>query len=207
MEVALEVEQSPRDGAHDHGAERPGDVEAGDGAGAKVGGEPLHEIEEDSGEEAGLGHAEEEADYVELERSADEDHSHGNEAPGEHDPGEPAARAEAVEQEVGGDLACGVAEEEEAGAEAVDGGGEVQVAVHLQRGEADVDAVHVGGAVAEGDEGDETPGGLAQGGGGDGVFVDGRGRRLFRHGRRPQSGGMFGRYHPVARAAQGLVAR
>ena len=97
-------------------------------------------------------------------------------APGDHDAGEPAARSEAVEQKVRGDLAGGVAEEEEARAEAVDGGAEVQVAVHLEGGEADVDAIHVGGAVAEGDEGNEAQGSFAHGGAADGC-VCGEGLR------------------------------
>ena len=65
---------------------------------------------------------------------------------------EPAAGAEAVECEVGWDFADGVAEEEDSGAEAIDCAAEVQGLVHLEGGEADVGAVHVGAAVAEGDE-------------------------------------------------------
>ena len=166
------LSSAPATSSHEDGAERKGDVEAADGAGAEFGWEPLHEVEDDAGEEAGFGHAEEEASGVELERRSDEHHAHGEQAPGDHDAGEPAARSEAVEQQVGGDLAGGVAEEEEAGAEAVDGGAEVQVAVHLECGEADVDAVHVGDAVAERDEGDETPGGFAGCRAADGVLCD-----------------------------------
>ncbi len=167
-ELAVEVEERAGDESHEGGAEGQGDVEAADGAGAQLGREPLHEVEDDSGEEAGLGHAEEEAHGVELRWSADEEHADGEQAPGDHDAGEPAACAEAIEQEVGGNLAGGVAEEEEAGAEAVGGGAEVQIAIHLERGEADVDAIHVGGAVSEGDEGDEAQRGFAHGGCADG---------------------------------------
>ena len=130
---------------------------------------PLQDVEDDSGEEAGFRHAQQKAGGVELHRRADEHHRHGDDAPGDHNAGEPAARAEAVEQEVGGDLAGGVAEEEEARAEAIDGVGEVKIGVHLELGVADVDAIHVGDAVAERDERNQPPSGFAEGGAGDGI--------------------------------------
>ncbi len=173
-EVSVEVEECAGDEAHEDEAERQGDEEAADGAGAEVGWEPMREVEDDAGKEAGFGDAEEEARGVELPGGADEEHGHGEDSPGDHDAGEPAAGSEAVEEQVRGNLAGGVAEEEEAGAEAVDGGAEVEVAVHLEPGEADVDAVHVGCAVAEGDEGDEALGGFAHGGCADGCADGGR---------------------------------
>jgi len=48
-----------------------------------------------------------------------------------------------VEDEVAGDFEEEVAEEEDAGADAVDSFGEAEVGEHLQLGEADVDAVDV----------------------------------------------------------------
>ena len=59
-EASIEVKKRAGDESHEDGAERQGDVEAADGAGAQLGRKPLHEVEDDSGEEAGLGHAEEE---------------------------------------------------------------------------------------------------------------------------------------------------
>ena len=102
-------------------------------------------------------------------------HAHRDDSPGDHDAGQPAACSEAVEEEIRGDLAGGVADEEEARAEAIDGVREVQVAVHLECGEGDVDAVHVGDAVAKADERDQPPGGFAKGVGGDLCFVWGGG--------------------------------
>ena len=162
-EAAVEAEEGSGEGAHDRRGERQGDVEAADGAGAVLGWEPLREVIDDAGEEASLCHAEEEAHGVELRRGADEEHADGDDSPGEHDAGQPAAGTEADEEEVRRDLAEGVAEEEDACAEAVHGGGEVEVAVHEGGGEADVDAIHVRGTVAEGDERDEAAGGLAEG--------------------------------------------
>jgi hypothetical protein len=50
----------------------------------------------------------------------------------------PAARAEPFEQQVARHLEQAVADEQDARAEPVDGGGETEVAVHLQRGVAEV---------------------------------------------------------------------
>ena len=169
VRASVKVEQRAGYGSHQDSAEWTRDVEAADRAGAVFRREPLHEIEDDSREEACLGHAEAESGDVELHRRADEEHAHGDEAPGEHDAGEPAAGAEAVQREVRRDLADSVAEEEDSRAEAVHRSAEVQGLVHLQGGEGDVGAVHVGAAVSEGDEGDEAPGGLAQGRAGDGA--------------------------------------
>ena len=72
-ELALEIEEGAGDGSHEDRDQRIGDVEAGDGPGAHVRGEPLHEVEDDSGEEAGFGHAEQEAGDVELDGRADEE--------------------------------------------------------------------------------------------------------------------------------------
>src|ERR1035437_616471 len=138
--------------AHDDGAARERDVEARDRAGSHVRRIPLPQVEDDSWKEAGFGHAQEEAGDVELHRGADEHHSHRNHAPRDHDAAEPFPRTEAVEHEVGWYLAGRVAEEEEARAEAVNSVREVKVAVHLQRGVTDVDAVHVSRAVAQSDE-------------------------------------------------------
>ena len=87
MRAAVEVEERAGDGSHEYAAERERDVEAADGAGALLRREPLHEIEDDSGEESCLRHAEEEAGDVELHGRADEEHADGDEAPGEHDAG------------------------------------------------------------------------------------------------------------------------
>src|SRR5437773_3073069 len=60
-ELAVEVQKRAGDESHEGGAKGEGDVETADGAGAQLGRKPLHEVEDDSGEEAGLGHAAEEA--------------------------------------------------------------------------------------------------------------------------------------------------
>ncbi len=56
---------------------------------------------------------------------------------------------EAHQQEVGGDFEQRVAEKKQTGAEAVQGGREVQIRIHALGGEADIDTVHVGNTVAD----------------------------------------------------------
>ena len=162
VRAAIEVEQYAGDSTHEDPGERERDVEAADGAGTLFRRKPLHEVEDDSGEEACLRHAEEEACDVELHGCPDKEHANGYQAPGQHDAREPAAGAEAVQCEVGGYFADGIAEKEEAGAEAVDCAAEVQGLIHLEGGEADVGAIHVRAAIAECDERDQAKGGLAE---------------------------------------------
>ena len=99
-EVSIEIEKRAGDESHEDRAEWQGDVEAADGAGAQLSREPLHEIEDDSGKKAGLGHAKQKTHGVKLRRCADEEHGHGEDPPCDHDAGEPAACSEAIEQEV-----------------------------------------------------------------------------------------------------------
>ena len=68
----------------------------------------------------------------------------GDESPADHDAGNPAPRAEAFEEEVAGHFEQEVADEEDTGAPAVDGGGEAEVAVHVECGETNVHAVDEG---------------------------------------------------------------
>ena len=83
-----------------------------------------------------------------------------------------------MEDEIARDFEREVADEEHPCSEAVDGFAEPEVAEHLQPREADVDAVKVGGDVAEHDERQQPPGDFAVGG----DFVGGRRRVTQVHG-------------------------
>jgi len=58
-------------------------------------------------------------------------------------------RAESDQQQVRRHFEQGVAQKKQTAAQTVDRGTEAQILVHLQGGKADVDAVHVGDAIAE----------------------------------------------------------
>ena len=81
---------------------------------------PVSEVQDDAGEEAGLEDAEQEARNVELRRRRDEHHRRGDDAPAEHDAQQRLARADPLEHQVARHLEQEVADEEDAGAQAVD---------------------------------------------------------------------------------------
>ena len=104
-------------------------------------GEPPGEVEDDAGEKAGLGGTEQEPEHVELAGLGDEEGAGGEDAPDDHDRGEPAARPEPVQHQVAGHAEDHVAEREDPCAEAEDRVGEVEVVLELELREAHVHAV------------------------------------------------------------------
>jgi uncharacterized protein YhaN len=66
-------------------------------------------------------------------------------------------RAGARHQQVGRHLEQEIADEEDAGADAIHGIAELQVGLHLQLGEADIDAVQIGRDKAQEQERHEAP--------------------------------------------------
>jgi len=93
-------------------------------------------------------------------------------APAQHDPGDPFARAEPLEHQVGRYLEDKIGDEEDTGTEAVGGLRQAEVGVHRQRGEADIDPIQVGDKIANDQERDEPPRHLRDGP--DFHFVHGR---------------------------------
>ena len=67
----------------------------------------------------------------------------GHQAPDDQAGSQPDARAQSVQREIAGHLQDHVAEEKDAGPEAEYRGAESQCMVHLQTGEAEIDAVQV----------------------------------------------------------------
>ena len=136
---------------------------------------PISEIEDDAGKESGFGGPQEKAYEVEAAGAAHQGHAAGENSPGGHDDGDPAARPEAQQDEVAGNFEECVAKEEEAGTGAVDGVGESQVAADGERCEAEIDAVEIGENVKREEKWDEPPENPAQNAVGlDDGSVDGR---------------------------------
>ena len=77
--------------------------------------------------------------------------------PHHHQAGDPAPWPDAVQGDVAGHAEQRVGDEEQAGAEAVHGVAEVQVAAHLHLGKADVDAVQMGKQVTHQQQGHQAP--------------------------------------------------
>src|SRR5260370_1804472 len=121
-------------------------------------GEPVAEIEDDSREEAGFREAEQEPEDIEANRASGEGHRDRDQAPGDHDPADPEARSDIVQDDGGGHFEGEVAEEEDARAEAEHLRRQAHILVHGQRGEAYVDAIEKGYEVKEHQERNEPPG-------------------------------------------------
>src|SRR5216684_1146441 len=84
-------------------------------------------------------------------------HRHRDDTPRNHDSADPDTRADPPQHEIAGYLEYEIADEEDAGAEAEGGGAQPELAVHLERGETDVDAVEVGDDVEYEEEGNQLP--------------------------------------------------
>jgi len=94
--------------------------------------------------EAGFQTADQKAQNVERGFTGDKHHGCRGDTPGNHDAGDPAFRTDLVQNHVARNFEQEIADEKDAGAEAVDGIAEAEIALHLQLGEADVDAVQIG---------------------------------------------------------------
>ena len=103
----------------------------------------MAEIERDTGKITGLGRAEEEPQQVEAPRALDEDRRRGDQAPADHDPREPRARPDAIQDHVARHFEQAVAEKQYARPVAELRGRQSDLLVHLQRGKADIISVQV----------------------------------------------------------------
>src|SRR6202042_3755947 len=92
----------------------------------------------------------------------DEGGERRDDAPADHDAGDPAPRPEPVEREVARDLEHGVADEQDAGADAELGRGKAELLIHGERRKADIGAVEVVDDIGEGQERNDPPGNLLE---------------------------------------------
>src|SRR6185312_3655300 len=156
-EDAVHLQQRARQRAADDRGDRNRHHEPRDRARALRGREPLPEVVRDAGKESRFSRTQQKPQQVEAPRALHEDRRGGNHAPADHDPREPHARADAIEDHVARDLEQAVAEEQNAGAVAELGRRQPELAVHRQRGEADVVPVEVVEDVREGEDGQQAP--------------------------------------------------
>ncbi|MNR24438.1 hypothetical protein D3C85_1415160 [compost metagenome] len=113
---------------------------AGDGQGhdehrshhpSAMAGEPGGEVEDNAGKESRLGDTDQQPQRVEGQRRLDEHHCRRQKTPADHDPGNPATSAEAVQGDVAGNFEDQITEEEYPRAQAINGFTEFQVIEHL----------------------------------------------------------------------------
>ncbi|MNZ80759.1 hypothetical protein D3C78_994030 [compost metagenome] len=151
------VEDPARQRTAEHAGHRHGDGEQRGHLPAVAGRIPAVDVDQDAGEEAGLGGTEQESQDVEAGRPLHQQQAGRQGAPDHHDGGDPAARPEAFQHQVAGHAAEHVGDEEHPGAETVDGLAEAEIGAHLQLGEADVDPIEMGEEVADQQQGHQLP--------------------------------------------------
>src|SRR5262249_14886296 len=120
-------------------------------------GEPISEIEHNTGEKAGLGDTEQKAYRNEAFRPCDEGACGGQNPPGEHDTSDPTSSSHALKDQVARNLEDDIPKEEYAGPEAIHEGTEAQILVHGQCRHGNVGAVNVGDAICDQDKWHDSP--------------------------------------------------
>ncbi len=162
--VGADAQEEVRDlGAHDL---RDGGrhEEEGEGARPVAAREPVGEVDDHPGIEAGLRQAQQEPHEVEVERRPDGGGERGHDAPGDHDAGDPEAGAPLLDDERARDLEEEVAQEEDAGAEADDRVVEAgQLPGHGELGDGHVRAIDERDDVGDEADREETQVGLPPG--------------------------------------------
>ena len=111
-------------------------------------------------EKSGFGDSEQKPQKVEGDRCSNKHHRDRNNAPANHDSRDPEPRADAIENEVAWHLKEAIAEKEHPGTESENSRAELQVGIHLQGGETDVDPVEPGHNVKEKEKRDKAQGDL-----------------------------------------------
>ncbi len=151
---------APEIGPSHQGGERDRRHEQRDDARPLARREPIGEIEDDAGEEAGFGDTEQEAHDVEARLPADQGHGGGDDPPAHHDARDPDARAESLQREIARHLEQEIADEEDAGAGSEHRRREAEILVHGERGEADIHPVEEIHRVAKDEKREEPARGL-----------------------------------------------
>ena len=144
----VHAEDQPGYRGADHRRYRDRGHEATDHASAILRREPVGQEQNDSGKETGLGRAEQEPDDKEAPSVPDQRHGGREQPPGHHNPGNPKPRPEPLERQIARHFEEEVPEKEDPGAPAEHCRSETEIAVHLQRGKADIDAIQVANEVA-----------------------------------------------------------
>src|SRR5580698_7389537 len=156
-----QAQQHPGDRRSDDRRNRDRQHEQADHPGAVHGRKPQGQIEDDAGKEAGLAGAEQQTQRIENTRRRnsgrrryrwDEGEGRRNDPPGDHDACDPDARADLFQEDVGGDFEQEISDEEQSRAQSESGFAQTERLVHVQLGEADIDAIEIGYEIAQDQE-------------------------------------------------------
>src|SRR5579862_5956361 len=153
----MDLQKNCRERAADDGRRRNRREEDRDGLAAIFRAVPVTQINDDARDETGFRDTQNEAQPVELLLAADQARERRDQAPGDHDAGDPLARAPDFREYGPGHFEQKIPNEENAAAEAEDVVRKAQFAGHLQAGEAYVYAVEIGDQVEQEHERHQPP--------------------------------------------------
>lgn len=122
--------------------------EDGGGLAALASRNPPGEVEDDCREEPGFGSSQQEPEHVEHHFVLDEGHQEGDDAPADHNAGQPHLGAVLLHHHVAGKFEDGVGDEEQPSPEAVGRGPDANVGLKVFVGVADIGAVELVAHVA-----------------------------------------------------------
>jgi hypothetical protein len=105
--------------------------------------EPLAQVIDHAGKEPRLGDTESKTRDIELSRCPHREHRASQQPPRDRDARQPPPCTDACKDDVARNFEQRVAEEKNAGTEAECRVAEIQVRIHLQRGDADIDAIDI----------------------------------------------------------------
>src|SRR5205085_9974839 len=144
---AVKLEERGRNGRAEADRHRDRRHEGRDDARAMMRREPISEVEDHAGEEARLGKTQRKTQDKKANRPLGEGEATRDDAPADHDAGDPAACPDLFEDQIAWNLEQEVAPEKGAGAEPVDIAAQLQILVHRQSREPDVHAVEIANEV------------------------------------------------------------
>jgi hypothetical protein len=110
---------------------------------------PVTEVDDYSGKESGLSRAEQKSQPVKLSLRLYEAHKYGDDAPGNHDAGNPAPRTPFFDDNAAWNLQQEISDEEDAGAKTDHLVVELKVGPHLQSGKANIHSIEIGNDVEQ----------------------------------------------------------
>src|SRR5215469_7091667 len=117
---------------------------------------PVCEVDEHAWEKARFCSSQEKSDDIKLTGSVHESHQDRDDAPRDHDAGDPKARAPALDDKSSGDFQQHVADKEDSCTQPKDAVTETQIMRHFQSSVGDVDPVEKSDEIEEPQEGKQS---------------------------------------------------
>ncbi len=164
---AIELQQQARQGAAKDEGQRRAEVEKAHRLRPVRSGEPVGEVQDDAGEEARLGHAQQEAQHIEGGFIVGKHHRGRHQAPGDHDAAHPDARANAVHDQIAGHFQQRITDKEHAGTKRKGSVADAGIGLEGHLGKAHIGPVQKGHDVHQQQEGQQAPGNLGEQGSGE----------------------------------------